>query len=81
VPCKLLPAGSGAAGAPAEIEIEFILALKSDIWFNNFPDNQLTKFRAFYDYKTFKVEKAFVKSLPLPSLPLSLYGGGDVGAI
>jgi len=26
--------------------------------FNNFPENQLTKFRAFYDYKTFQRSKA-----------------------
>ena len=25
--------------------------------FNNFPENQLTKFRAFYDYKTFQRAK------------------------
>jgi len=36
------------------------LALKCDIWcssFNIFPENHLTKFCAFYDYKTFQQAK------------------------
>jgi len=47
--------------SPSQQTIWCIFALKSDIWwqqFNNFPENQLTKFCAFYDYNTFQRAKA-----------------------